>query len=313
MFYRDKVKIANPTAYQIIKNAIKSNKVAHAFLFAAPKKVEIEDEPMFLIQSLITEDPFETEKPRKVESYLDLTVIDGSADLIKKEQVLVAIERLQKTPFETFGKKILLIKNVENANSQSLNSLLKFIEEPTKDTYIIMTTNNVSAVLTTIRSRSQVIALKAKSLRKYEIELMEAGIKPAEAKVLSKFTTTVAEAKEIAKEDFGFILDEISDVMEDSLRDRNIFFTHFEKRVSKKNFVPYLNALNVFINDIWKSDEGLELAFEREDILHKYAISKFDYAQALKEINDFFVMQDYYVNFDLYKTQLLLKIARCYA
>lgn len=312
MLYRDKVKLANPTAYTIIKNAINTNKVAHAFIFSAPKRVAIEDEPMFLIQSLISENPFEASELRRIESYPDLTIIDGSEELIKKESVTDAAEKLLETPFETNGKKILLIKNLENANSQSLNSLLKFIEEPTKDTYIIMTTNNISQVLSTIRSRSQVIALKPKSVSKFTEELKQRGMDDRSARILARMTTSVDEADAIFKDHFSLIIDEQIDILEDALRDRHSFYTHLDKKVTKKNFAVYLNVLNVFFNDVWRHEEGMTTAFDNEHLLSKYALSKVDYATALKELNDFFVAQDYYVNFDLYKAQLLLKLVRCY-
>lgn len=312
MLLRDKVKLHNPTAYQIIKNAITSNKVSHAFLFAAPKHVLIEDEPLFLIQSLLSEDPFNGDKLRNVEAYLDLTVIDGSQELIKKEQVTLAAEKLQETPFETFGKKILYIKNLENANSQSLNSLLKFIEEPTKDTYIVMTTNNISQVLPTIRSRSQVLTLKPKSLDKFAAELMENKVTRQEALILSKITHSVPEALTVYRDKFYLTVEEVLDVLDDALRDRNAFYTHLDKKLTKKNFVIYLNVINTFFNDVWKFQEAMPACFDNTVLLENYALSKFDYATALKEINDFFVMQDYYVNFDLYKSQLLIKLVRCY-
>jgi DNA polymerase-3 subunit delta' len=48
-----------------------------------------------------------------------------------------------------------VIKNIENINAQSLNSLLKFLEEPHGDIYAIFTCKNINNVLPTIKSRCQ--------------------------------------------------------------------------------------------------------------------------------------------------------------
>ncbi|MCK5945662.1 MAG: hypothetical protein KAG04_00155, partial [Mycoplasmataceae bacterium] len=176
MNYGDSIKETNPVAYRIIKNSIEHNKMSHAYLFSATKSVTIGNEPLFLIQSLISKDPFNSKELRSVFAYPDFTVIDGSTDLIKKEFVINAVNKLHQTALDEAGVKILLIKNIENANKQSLNSLLKFIEEPTENTYIVMTTNNVAQVISTIRSRSQIINLRSIPFEKFVMSLSKDGI-----------------------------------------------------------------------------------------------------------------------------------------
>ena len=64
------------------------------------------------------------------------------------------MSQFAKTGLESRGLKFYLIKNVDNATTESLNSLLKFLEEPGNElTYAILTTNQIDKVLPTIISR----------------------------------------------------------------------------------------------------------------------------------------------------------------
>ncbi|MBQ8909300.1 MAG: AAA family ATPase [Clostridia bacterium] len=56
-------------------------------------------------------------------------------------------------------KKIIIIKNIDNAMEQAQNKLLKTLEEPNKNMYFIVTTTSLNQVLPTIRSRCNKIEL----------------------------------------------------------------------------------------------------------------------------------------------------------
>ena len=56
-----------------------------------------------------------------------------------------------------WGKKIVLIENMERMNGSSMNAFLKTCEEPLKWRYIFATLDHVSSVLPTIISRAMVI------------------------------------------------------------------------------------------------------------------------------------------------------------
>lgn len=313
MIYREIVKKQNPIVFQLIKNAIKNNKAAHAFLFAAPFGVEIENEPKFLIQSLISENAFDTDELRLLESYPDLRIIDGSDKLITKDFVVDSLAHLQSTSLENNAKKILWIKNIENSNKQSLNSLLKFIEEPTDNTYIIMSTNNISQVLDTIKSRAQVITLKTPSIEALTIEFVNKGIERKYAQVIAHIFTNTKAIVDFEPEDIKNYYDWMINILRDSLDNNSKMITRPLSYISKNNYHLALGMFRVFINDIWRHNEGLPIAFTgQEDLLNQYYLKHFNFAQALEIINDFFMMQDYHVNFDLYKTQLLVRLGDCY-
>jgi len=88
--------------------------------------------------------------------YYDLIYIDCSSESLKKENVDMIIEKFSKSGLEKIQKKFYVIKNIENSTPNSINALLKNLEEPEKDLYAILTTSNINSVLETIKSRCQI-------------------------------------------------------------------------------------------------------------------------------------------------------------
>lgn len=70
-------------------------------------------------------------------------------DLIRKE-----IESLNKTA-QLSGNKVLTIANADLMTESAANSLLKTLEEPTNNTYIILTSSQIQRLLPTILSRCE--------------------------------------------------------------------------------------------------------------------------------------------------------------
>jgi len=86
---------------------------------------------------------------------------------------------LSQKPFSHQSKTIIII-DAQNLNIEAQNALLKILEEPGKDNYIILTTNRIKSILPTIISRCQTIKLVQKNhdtTLKKEIEITDNLIK----------------------------------------------------------------------------------------------------------------------------------------
>jgi DNA polymerase-3 subunit delta' len=70
-------------------------------------------------------------------TYSDLLILDGEASSLKKEDVQEVVSDFTKTPLEEKGIMIYIIHLVENMTVEAVNSLLKFLEEPSQNTYAI--------------------------------------------------------------------------------------------------------------------------------------------------------------------------------
>ena len=71
---------------------------------------------------------------------------------------------LSQKPFN-HDSKVVFIPLAENLNPESQNALLKTLEEPGNDNYIILTTTNITRLLPTIVSRCQKIKLISENLK----------------------------------------------------------------------------------------------------------------------------------------------------
>tara|TARA_B100000787_G_scaffold25386_1_gene16907 strand:+ start:413 stop:1351 length:939 start_codon:yes stop_codon:yes gene_type:complete len=81
-------------------------------------------------------------------------VIDLLSDK-KNIDVAQIREMILYTNKSTFNDKprFILIDNIENLNKNSINALLKIIEEPNKDVFFVLINNNEKNILPTLRSR----------------------------------------------------------------------------------------------------------------------------------------------------------------
>ncbi|MFV8478632.1 hypothetical protein [Mycoplasma sp. B6400] len=95
----------------------------------------------------------------------NVLLLDGSEESIKKDEFDSAFYALSfsSTTKRLYKYSILVIKNIENTSINGLNSILKSIEEPSEDLIIVLTTNNINALLDTIISRAQVLRVESPS------------------------------------------------------------------------------------------------------------------------------------------------------
>ncbi|MGL4951469.1 MAG: hypothetical protein ACRC4L_00640 [Mycoplasma sp.] len=91
------------------------------------------------------------------DAYLDLIYFDNHINEISKEDIITVQSTFSKPSSENTGIKLYVIQNIEKTNKHVLNSLLKFIEEPPKNTYLLMFTKNQNQIIPTILSRSAII------------------------------------------------------------------------------------------------------------------------------------------------------------
>jgi DNA polymerase-3 subunit delta' len=110
----------------------------------------------------------------------DLITIDPFSPEEKVKQISVdeirsIKEFLSLSSHQPNGKKVVVIYDAQRFNRNSANGLLKFLEEPPEDTHILLTTNSLSNLAATIKSRCQLIKMNKPSYKEAEIFLKETG------------------------------------------------------------------------------------------------------------------------------------------
>ena len=100
--------------------------------------------------------------------YPGIIYLDGSKlKNIKIDDVRNLRNDLLKTPFTK--KRFIILDDVELFNTNSLNALLKVIEEPRKNNYFILINNQTKPILATIKSRCLEIKLIMSDNKKKQI------------------------------------------------------------------------------------------------------------------------------------------------
>ncbi|WP_281521387.1 hypothetical protein [Dubosiella newyorkensis] len=166
MFKAD-LKQKQPVVYRILSKALKTNRLSHAYLLVGDKNVPKEDTALLLAQSLVChhkdEDGFACQtceaclRLQKEESF-DLIRIRSTP--LKKKDILKIQERFAQTSMETYAFQIYILDHFESCTPEAANTLLKFLEEPHPNILGILMAEDLSQVLDTIVSRTQLIPFK---------------------------------------------------------------------------------------------------------------------------------------------------------
>lgn len=161
-------------AINFLQNSIEQDKLAHAYLFYGSRglgKKMIADyfSRSIFCTSLEQKPCGQCQACRLVakKSYLDFYTLGKDGQELSADNVREFMHSLQMA--NIYGnKKIAIIYNVENMNIFGANALLKTIEEPPANTYIILISDNINLLPATVISRCQL--LKFQALKKNEME-----------------------------------------------------------------------------------------------------------------------------------------------
>ncbi len=200
----EEIKKHQKVAYRILENALVNNQLAHAYLFTGEKGTPKLECAYLLVQSLLCEQSgFACETCEKCEhvtsgGYADLIYVDGVSKSIKKGEILSIQERFSKTKLERDGKKVYILDGVENATTEALNSLLKFLEEPESDTIAILISEHSDRILETIVSRCQNIPFYKSNTVELEKQLL-ADKDVVEAHILASICANHKQVEEISE------------------------------------------------------------------------------------------------------------------
>ena len=153
--------------YNMVNNAIKNNKLSHAYIFDSNCNPDVMDIVLSFVKEIICMDITDDNNIKNIckriddGNYVDVKVIKSDGMWIKKDQLLDLQSEFNNKAFEG-NKKIYIIRSAEKMNVQTANSILKFLEEPVDDIIAILITDNINMLLPTIISRCQVIKLNKK-------------------------------------------------------------------------------------------------------------------------------------------------------
>lgn len=144
-----------------LENAIKENRIAHAYLFSGPRGVGKTSSARLLAKSLNCQQGLSAHPCGKCSSCLeiakgssvDVIEIDGASN--NGVDAVRAIREEVTFPPQSSRYKIYIIDEVHMLSINAFNALLKTIEEPPEYVIFIFATTELQKVPQTIRSRCQ--------------------------------------------------------------------------------------------------------------------------------------------------------------
>ena len=150
----------------VLENLVKyyhENKISHAYLIETNNLEKCYLDLLEVIKQIFCQNEYKKECNKcnicnlVNQNYLpSLVVISPDGMNIKKEQIMELKKKFSTVPIYT-KENIYVIKNAEKLNGASANTMLKFLEEPEQNILGFFITNNANNVISTIRSRCEVI------------------------------------------------------------------------------------------------------------------------------------------------------------
>ncbi len=193
---------------EFLENIIEGGKIPHAFLFtgakgigksavanifakmllsigSTPPKQEEEPDSMDLFGDVLPKVEVKTSRINPIVSdkvdngnHLDLYLLNKPQDDDKKnigiDEVRALGRFLSLTPGESIFR-VALIDSIDDFNTNSANALLKILEEPTKNTILIIICHSKAGLLPTIKSRCHEINFKALNKEEFEKSFSKVG------------------------------------------------------------------------------------------------------------------------------------------
>ncbi|BAP39661.1 DNA polymerase III subunit [Metamycoplasma canadense] len=281
----------------IIDNSLKQNKLSQVYLFSS-KNIKNFDEYFLYFINSVNDEKFNSLSEIK---FGDLYFfIDGKNEIIDKQSILDSIKETQETSIISKNKKkILIINNIENGTQQSLNSLLKFLENPPFNTIIIMSCNFITHVIKTIKSRAFIIEIQ-KLLDKDEINFKPfknffiiSNIEYDE-KIISSFTSLVTSCINSCKKPFEFL--------------KNLI-----EVLNYNNKKIILDFLILVFLDIYKIINDInDLSILNEYKINKKSFAEISVVDIINTLKETKQNLNNSANFNLQKSNLLLELEKYY-
>ncbi|KRG12827.1 DNA polymerase III subunit delta' [Lederbergia galactosidilytica] len=255
-----------PLAAKVLKSGIEKDRVAHAYLFEGEHGTGKRAASMLVAQSLfcteIENDLVPCEQCVNCKRILngnhpDVHIVAPDGLSIKIDQIRSLRAEFNKTGLES-KKKFYIIIDAEKMTNSAANSLLKFLEEPYMQTTAILLTEQPQRILPTIISRCQTISFQSLPTNVVTEKLINLGVHPTKAPLLSAVTNQVQEALELNNDDWF-------------AQARNIVLKLYE--VLKQNplfaMTSLQNEWNAHFKERAQMDIGLDLLlFIYKDILY---------------------------------------------
>lgn len=281
------IKIKQPANLERFTRTIQQKRLGHAYLFEGPRGTGKKELARWIAKALFCTQPVAGEPCHQCrnchrvedQELPDLIELAPDGQSIKVDQIRQLKTEFYKSTMEE-SKKVYIIEDVEKMTISAANSLLTFLEEPGKDTYIFLLTTAKENILPTIRSRCQIVHFQPLKREMMEEMLVEEGIAKKDAEILAAVTNDLTEAKELAEDEAFHLLREKTWnwfkllVAKDSLAFLQVQMSLLEAVKEKSQGLFCLDLLLFHYRDL------LYVAYSQEEkVVHQYLLADYQAIQ----------------------------------
>lgn len=212
--YRQMLAQYEPVPFDILNKAVSKQRLSHAYLFTGPKgslktelaillsqtillgKNELVNEEMLSDAEMIFCENIATN------NHPDYYFLNGyRKEAISKEEIDSIPIRFAQKAVSAAGKKVYVIDHFENTSISAMNSMLKFLEEPSDNVYAIIIADNVERILPTIVSRCVQLRFQPLPTQLYYDLARKQGVDLEDAYLLSHIEKSIDHFAEVVVSD----------------------------------------------------------------------------------------------------------------
>lgn len=283
------IKENQPVFYKIINNAVNQNKLSHAFLLCGDYS---DIATNYLVLKLLCKFDEPCCQCDVCYKYLnnihsDIIRFNGNEVSIKKQNIEFIINSFKKTPVE--GEyKIYILENIDKASNSALNSILKFLEEPEKNTIAIFTTSNKQSILPTIISRCQCIDLLPISKKDCAQRLIDKGYELAVANIIAHIYGS-KNVDDIDVDLFNYLYLQALNTVEDVYKDKgnlhiNTYLNLCKTKRDRNDIKIFLSIIVMILKDLLNYNFQRQIIFADKE--NYYSMIHFNLTKVVKDIEN---------------------------
>lgn len=276
--------LAQPAITQILKNAAKQNKIAHAYLFSGPRGTGKTTTARLIAKAANCETRRQDPKFQILGEpcnrcrvcdeinegrALDVIEIDAASNR-GIDEIRDLKENVRMAPI-SYSRKVFIIDEAHQLTKEAFNALLKTMEEPPSHVILILATTEIDKIPPTIASRAQKFYFKKAALQDIAEKLKKIG-ELENLKINEDALELIAASAEGSFRDAESLLDQMSnfnyekialaDVEQMIGKTGSAKITAFAEKLIKNDLSGALMALNEI------QEGGYNLSQFCKDLIH---------------------------------------------
>jgi len=183
--------LGNSRVKKILRKALQKNKVPNSILFCGPRGIGKRDMALVLAKAMNCERKEDDAcevcpscKAINAGNFPDVIEISPEKEVIQIDQMRMLRKIAYLKPM--MGKRrVFVVVDADKMKEEAANSLLKILEEPPLFSYIILVAHNPFLIMSTIKSRCQVLNFSPISKEDIGKILVDKGYEEKKARIIS--------------------------------------------------------------------------------------------------------------------------------